>query len=51
MDTVEAGQSLVETIVLNALIVAGMIAIWSICQGRVEDHIRFLLDLAAGPMP
>jgi len=47
----ETGQSLVETIILNALIVAGVIAIWFTCQVRIEEHIQFLLNLIAKPGP
>jgi hypothetical protein len=47
----EAGQSLVETVILNALIVAGVIGIWSICQERVGEYIQSLLNLIVKPVP
>lgn len=51
MKKMVAGQSLVETVILNALIIAGVIAIWSICQDRVEEHIQTILNLIANPAP
>ena len=46
-----SGQSLVETAILNILIISGILAILHSCQGLVESHIASFLDLVAGPVP
>ena len=51
MNRTEKGQSLVETVILNAMIVAGMVVIWTICQERVEEYIHSLLNLVIKPAP
>jgi|GEM_PF-4816286 len=46
-----SGQSLVETAILNILIISGILAILHSCRGLVESHIASFLDLVAGPVP
>jgi Flp pilus assembly pilin Flp len=51
MKKTETGQSLVEAAILSALIAAGVVATWSICQETFGKHIQVLLDLIAKPFP
>jgi len=51
MKKTEAGQSMVETAILNALIVAGVIAILAVCQERISDYTHFILNLLTTPVP
>lgn len=46
-----SGQSLVETAILNILIISGILAILHSCRGLVESYIASFLDLVAGPVP
>jgi len=45
------GQSLVETVLLNTLVISGVLAILSSCREWIESYIEFFLAFAAGPLP
>lgn len=47
----QAGQSLVETLILSASIAVGAISLWAVCSERITFFLNLIIASIASPLP